>query len=476
MHEPVPAASPAPAVETTGFWRAVRDSMRGVERDYTQGKISSAILLLAIPMVLEMIMESLFAVCDIFFVARLGPDAVAAVGLTESVLTLVVGVSIGLSMATTAMVARRVGEGDLDGAAVAAVQAIGLGVLVAVPVAVAGVIWAPDLLRLMGGSGSVIEMGAGYTAILLGGSVTLILLYLINAIFRGAGDPAIAMRCLTFANLINILLGPCFIFGLGPFPEMGVAGAAVATTIGRGSGVVYQLVSLARHDGRIKIRRRHLRLAGDIMLRLARVSGPGVLQFLIATASWLALVRIIALFGSAALAGYTIAIRIIIFVIMPSWGLSNAAATLVGQNLGAGHPDRAERSVWQTGLYNMAFLGVVTVVLVVWAEPILRLFTQEPEVVRFGADCLRIVSYGLVFYAWGMVMVQAFNGAGDTTTPTVINFFCYWAFQIPLAWALARPLGFATPGVFWAIAIAESTLAVVGMLVFRRGNWKLRTI
>jgi putative MATE family efflux protein len=459
-----------------GFWSAIRDSLRGVEQDYTRLSIGRAILLLSIPMVLEMVMESLFAVVDIFWVSRLGPDAVAAVGLTESFLTLVVAVCIGLSMATTAMVARRVGEGDLDGAANAAVQAIGLAVLTAVPVGLAGIALAPRLLRLMGASPAVVAGGHGYTAVLLGGCGTMILLYLINAVFRGAGDPAISMRCLWLANILNMALGPFFIFGWGPFPRMGVAGAAVATTIGRGCGVLYQLHALRRHQGRVEIRRRHLRLQTDVMARLLRISGPGIFQFLIATASWLALVRIISLFGSDALAGYTIAIRVLIFAIMPSWGMCNAAATLVGQNLGAGQPERAERSVWQTGLYNMAFMALVTVFFLVWGEAVVGFFTQDPAVLGYAVQCMRIVSYGYIFYAWGMVMVQAFNGAGDTWTPTVINLLCYWALQIPLAWALARPLGFGISGVFWAIFTAESILAVSGMLVFRRGRWKTRRV
>lgn len=478
-HEPLPAeARPAPpSSEPAGLWRSILDALRGVQQDYTQGSIGRAITLLAIPMILEMSMESLFAVVDIFFVSKLGADAAAAVGLTESLLTLVYGLAIGLSMATTAMVARRVGEKDLEGARTAAVQAIILSLVLIAPISIAGAVWAPDLLRLMGAPESVVATGAGYTAVMFGGSASIFLLFLINAIFRGAGDPVVSMRSLWLANLLNIVLGPCFIFGWGPFPALGVLGAAVATTIGRSSGVLYQIWSLRRGSSRIVLGLGDLRrLEGGLILHLLRVATPAMFQFLIATASWLGLVRIIASFGSSALAGYTIAIRVVIFAILPSWGLSNAAATLVGQNLGAGRPDRAERSVWQTGLYNMVFLGMVGAVFLVFAETVLRLFTSDPEVLRSGVACLRLVSCGFPFYAWGMVMVQAFNGAGDTWTPTWINLGCYWLFQIPLAWALAHPFGFESTGVFVAIAIAESTLAVVGMVAFRRGRWKERRI
>ena len=471
MHDPASSAS-LPAAEPTGLWSAVRDSLRGVQQDYTRIPIGRAIVLLSIPMVLEMVMESLFAVVDIFWVSRLGADAVATVGLTESVLMLVSGVAIGLSMAVTAMVSRRVGEGDLEGAADTAVQTIGVGVLVSIPVAVVGIVWGRDLLRLMGASESVVAAGWGYTAVILGGSATLLLLYLINAVFRGAGDPAISMRTLWLANAINIVLGPFFIFGLGPFPKLGVMGAAVATTIGRGCGVLYQISALMRKRSRVVIRRSQLRLQPEVMTRLLRISGPGIFQLLIATASWLVLVRIISLFGSDAVAGYTVSLRILVFVILPSWGLCNAAATLVGQNLGAGRPDRAERSVWMTGLYNMAFMSVVTVFFLIWGETVIRFFTSDPAVLRYGIECTRIISYGYIAYAWGMVMVQAFNGAGDTWTPTVINLFCYWVFQIPLAWVLARPLGWEASGVFWAIFCAESLMTAIALLAFRRGRWK----
>lgn len=466
-HEPLPPA---------GLWRSVLDALRGVQQDYTQGSIGRAILLLSIPMILEMSMESLFAVVDIYFVSRLGADAAAAVGLTESMLTLLYSLAIGLSLATTAMVARRVGEKDVAGARVAAVQAIALGIFLTVPIALAGTLEAPRLLRWMGAPEPVVASGSGYTALMFGGSITIFLLFLINAIFRGAGDPVVAMRSLWLANLLNIVLCPCFIFGWGPFPALGVLGAAVATTIGRGTGVLYQIAALRRGDSRIVLGLEDLRIVREVIARLARVAAPAIFQFLIATASWLGLVRIIADFGSSALAGYTIALRVIMFTILPSWGMCNAAATLVGQNLGAGRPDRSERSVWRTGLFNMLFLGGVGAAFLLFAEPVIGIFTSDPEVRRYGVSCLRMVSYGYPFYAWGMVMVQAFNGAGDTWTPTWINLCCYWLFQIPLAWALAHPFGLEARGVFIAIAAAESLLAVAGMLAFRRGRWKERRI
>jgi putative MATE family efflux protein len=374
------------------------------------------------------------------------------------------------------MVARRVGEGDHDGAAVAAVQAIALGVVVSVPVAALGLVSADRLLVLMGAPKAVAALGHRYTAVMLGGSVTIFLLFLINAIFRGAGDPSLAMRSLWLANAINIVLNPCLIFGLGPFPELGVVGSAVGTTIGRGVGVCYQLRALRRSAGHLVVERRHLRLDPPVMLRLLRVSLGGIGQFLIATGSWLGLVRLMTPFGSAALAGYTIAVRIIVVAMLPAWGMSNAAATLVGQNLGAGKPDRAERAVWLAGFCNMVFLVGVAAVFILFAEPLVGLFTRDPAAAALGANCLRVVSYGYAFYAWGMVIVQAFNGAGDTTTPTWVNLFCYWLFQVPLAWTLAHGLGLGPRGVFAAITIAESVLAVVGVLLFRRGTWKTRQV
>jgi putative MATE family efflux protein len=457
-------------------WSFIRESVLGTEQDFTEGSIGRAITLLAIPMVLEMVMESLFGIVNVFYVARLGADATAAVGITESLLTLIFGVAIGLSMATTATVARRIGEKDNIGASIAAVQSIYIGIIVSIPIGILGIVYSPKLLSLMGASESVIQTGSTYSSIILGSNIVIMLLFLINAIFRGAGDAAIAMRALWLANIVNIILDPCFIFGLGPFPELGVTGSAIATTIGRGIGVVYQVVMLMRGRSRVHIGLEQMRLDINVMLRLLKISIGGIFQFLIATASWVALVRIVAYFGSAALAGYTIALRIIVFAILPSWGMSNAAATLVGQNLGAGKPERAERSVWLTGFSNMIFLGIVAIIFIIFAEELIGIFTTDPAVVPYGVDCLRFISYGYIFYAYGMVMVQAFNGAGDTFTPTVINLFCYWLFQIPLAYALALPFGLGTRGIFLAITIAESMIAVVGILAFRRGKWKERKV
>jgi putative MATE family efflux protein len=454
----------------------LREAVLGTHQDFTQGSIGRAIMLLAIPMVLEMMMESLFGIVNVFWVAHLGAEAVAAVGITESLLTLVFAVAMGLSMATTAMVARRIGEKDHAGASVAAVQAIAMGIIVSIVLGVVGIFLAPSLLRLMGATQGIIEAGSGYSRVILGGNVAILLLFLNNAIFRGAGDAAIAMRALWFANIVNIVLDPCLIFGLGPFPRLGVTGSGIATTIGRGLGVIFQLYILFGNKGRVQVRRDQLQLDVKVMLRLLRISLGGMLQFLVATASWLGLIRIVAFFGESALAGYTIAIRIVIFAILPSWGMSNAAATLVGQNLGAGKPDRAERSVWVTGFSNMVFLSLVTVVFMIFADDLIGIFTNEPAVLTYGTDALRFISAGYVFYAYGMVMVASFNGAGDTTTPTLINIFCYWLLQIPLAYAMARPFGMGARGVFLAITIAESILAVVGILVFRLGSWKNRKI
>ncbi len=461
---------------THGFWDTVREALRGSHHDYTAGPIGRAIILLAIPMVMEMVMESVFAVVDVFWVAHLGPNAVATVGLTESMLALVYTAAMGLSIGVMAMVARRIGEKNPAGAAEAATQGIALGVIVAAVFGVLGAIFAPRLLGVMGAPPEVIAIGSGYTRVMLGGNMVIVLLFLINATFRGAGDAAIAMRVLWLANWINIVLGPCLIFGLGPFPELGVKGAAIATTIGRGAGVLYQLYRLMRRDGRIVIHRDQLRLRPAVMRTLLRLSGSGTFQVLVGTASWIGLMRIVSTFGAQAVAGYTIGIRILIFALLPSWGLANAAATMVGQGLGAGKPERAERAVWIAGIYNMVFLGMVGLVFVLLADPIVRLFTTDPGVAPVAAACLRIVSYGYVFYAWGMVLTQSFNGAGDTWTPTWLNLFCFWFWEIPVAYALAVHFGLGPQGVFVAITIAFSTLAVVSAILFRRGRWKLRSV
>jgi len=427
-------------------------------------------------MILERVMESLFAVADIFFVSRISVHAVPTVGLTESILTLVYSTAIGMSMATTAMVARRIGEKKPGKAADAAFQSILLATALSLVISIAGAWFATDILALMGGSKTLIESGAGYTRIMFGGNITIMLLFLLNAVFRGAGDASIAMRTLWLANGLNIILDPCLIFGWGPFPEMGVTGAAVATNLGRGVGILYQLYHLFSGQSLVKMGLKSFTIIPGILRKLVNVSAGGAGQFLIGSASWVFLVRIISMFGSDAVAGYTIAFRIIIFTILPSWGMANAAATLVGQSLGAQDPDRAERSVWKCGFYNMVFLGVIALVFGLAAEWMVSIFTQIPEVIRYGALGLRIICFGYVFFAYGMVVIQAFNGAGDTRTPTIINFFCYWLFQIPLAYLVGVSFGFGPTGVYLAIAIAESLIAVIGIWVFRQGKWKMTRI
>jgi len=457
-------------------WGTLGDAMSGRAYEYTSGSIGRAVVLLAIPMVLEMGMESLFVVVDIFFVAKLGADAVTAVGLTEAVLTLLYAIAIGLSTGATALVARRIGERNVEAARIVAVQAIWVAVGLALVTAAIGILYAEEVLELMGASPEVVAGGVGYTVVMLGGSVTILLIFMLNAVFRGAGDAVIAMRVLWLANGINIVLDPLLIFGVGPFPELGVMGAAVATMTGRGVGVLYQLYCLSRTESRIRLKLTDLGLRAQVMLRLLRVSLPGAFQYTIAMSSYIFLMRVISAYGSAAVAGFTIGIRIFAFTFLPAWGFSNAAATLVGQNLGAGEPERAERSVWITAKYNAAFLVMVALVFIFVPEPIVRFFTSDPVVVAYGVDCLRYVSYGYGFYAVGLVVTQAFNGAGDTDTPTYINLFCFWLLQIPLAYVLAQELAWGPQGVFITIAVCDSILAVIAVWLFRQGRWKLKVV
>ena len=450
----------------------VRQSLSDNEVDYTRGAVGTALGLLAIPMMLEMAMESIFAVVDIAFVSRLGTDAVAAVGITEALITLLYAIAMGLGMAVTAMVSRRIGAQDRDGAAHVTGQAIWIGGFISVVIGVFGYIYARDLLVLMGASDGVIEQGTGFTAVLLAGSASITYLFLFNAAFRGAGDAAVALRSLWLANGINIILDPCLIFGLGPFPEMGVTGAAVATTIGRGVGVLYQVYYLFGSRGRLAFHFRHLKIVSHLIKRMLVISLGGVGQFLITTASWVVLMRIVALYGSGPIAAYTIALRMIEFVILPAWGLGNAAATLVGQNLGADLPERAEQSAWQAAKYNTIFMAVIGVVVVLFAPQITGLFTTDPEVLKYGISCLRIMGIGFPMYAVGMVMIQALNGAGDTATPSALNLFAFWLVQIPLAWWLASSFGLGPDGVFIAIVVSESLLSVLSIIVFRSGRWK----
>ena len=476
-HVPVAEADAASLSPDDGSaWSAIREALRGSHRSYTEGSIGRSILLLSVPMVLEMAMESIFAVVDVFFVSRLGADAVATVGLTESLLIMIYTLAMGLGIGASAMVARRIGEQDRESAAVAAMQALWLGVLVAIALGLGGAVFAPQLLRLMGAEAGVLATGTTFTRVMLGGNISVVMLFLINAIFRGAGDAAIAMRTLWLANAINIVLGPCLIFGVGPFPELGVTGAAIATTTGRSTGVLYALSRLLRPGGRVHLERRHLPVHPTVMWRLVRLSAAGTFQIFIGGASWILLIRILSGFGSTVLAGYTIAMRVVIFALLPSWGMSNAAATMVGQALGAAKPDRAEKAVWIASGYNALFLGAVGLTFVLLTRQIVGIFTTDPAVAQYAIDCLRIVASGFLFYAVGMVITQSFNGAGDTWTPTLINLGCFWLFEIPLAWLLSIHLGMGPHGVFLAIAIAYATLAGVSVWLFRRGTWKTKVV
>ncbi len=458
-------------------WRRVlRQAINGEEQDFTTGSIDRAIVLLSIPMILEMAMESLFAVVDAFFVARVGNEAVATVGLTESVLTLIYSIAIGLSAAATAVVARRVGEGNRRAAAVAGAQTILIALVLSLLIAVPGFFYAKDILLLMAKDGRVAATGEHFTRLLLTANLPILLLWMLNGIFRGAGDAATAMRALWIANGVNLLLDPLLIFGIGPFPELGVLGAGVATTIGRSTGVIYQLWQLFGVGRILRLHLRFLRPRWEIIRRLLAIASGSTGQYLIASASWIFLIYILGQISTQVTAGYTIAIRIIIFTILPSWGMSNAAATLVGQNLGAGHPDRAEKSAWRAGFFNMIFMASVGIIYLSGAPFFIGLFTQDPETLQAGSMALRIISAGYVFYGYGMILSQAINGAGDTRTPTLINFVCCWLIEMPLAWWLALRLGWGQAGVYYTIVIAESVLALLAIWVFRRGKWKTVTV
>jgi len=462
----------APAPRDGGLWGLVRQALAGTRHDFTTLPVRRAILLLAIPMVAEMLMESLFSLADIFWVSKLGASATATVVLTESMLVIVYSFAMGLSIGGAAIVARRTGAQDPDGAARAVVQAIALGVGLAAVVGLVGAFAGHRLLAAMGASPEVVAMGGLFPRVMLGGSATVILLFMINAAFRGAGGPAIAMRTLWLANGINIVLGPMLVFGVGPFPALGVTGAAIATTIGRGVGVLYQLGALGAGRGHLAIRREHLRIDRAVQAAILRLSGTGILQILIATTSWVGLTVVVTGFGSLAVAGYGIATRIVMFALMPSFGMANAAATLVGQNLGAGHPDRAEQAVWRASFYNLILLGSGGLLLIVFGEVIVRAFNTDPVIVGYGTTALRTISAGFLFYAFGMVVTQSFNGAGDTRTPTLINLGCFWLLELPVAWLLARPLGLGPRGVFIAVLVGFSTMAIVSSVLFRRGAWK----
>ena len=467
---------PSVSDERSAFRRVqsfLSEALKDNDEDFTTGPVGRALGLLAIPMMLEMAMESIFAVVDIAFVSRLGTDAVAAVGIAEALITVLYAIAIGLGMGLTAMVSRRIGAKDPHGAAQVTGQAIWVGVFLSIGIGIFGVMFARDLLVIMGASDGVIEQGTGFTAVLLGGSFSIIYLFLLNAAFRGAGDAAVALRSLWLANGINIVLDPCFIFGLGPFPEMGVTGAAVATTIGRGIGVAYQLWYLMNGRGRIAFAVQHLRFVPSLAWRLLRISLGGIGQFLIATSSWIGVMRIVAMFGSPAIAAYTIALRMMEFVFLPAWGLGNAAATLVGQNLGAGQPDRAEESTWKAARYNAAFMAFAGIFLLLFAQTITGWFTDAPDVLHIGTRCLQILGIGFPMYAVGMVIVQAMNGAGDTETPMTLNVICFWLVQIPLAFLLATKTSLEPHGAFIAIVVSESLLTVLSVIVFRRGGWKI---
>lgn len=454
------------------FIQYFKIAVTGKQQEFTSGSIRRAVFMLAVPMILEMLMESIFALVDIMYVSQISVNAVATIGLTESVIVLIYAVAIGLSIAATAIVARRIGQKDLKGASNAAVQVIFLGVFVAAIVSVIGIIYPKELLGLMGAEPDLIEEGYGYTKVLLGGNITIMLLFLINAIFRGTGEASISMRVLILSNGLNIILDPMFIFGFGPIPAFGVEGAAIATTIGRGTAVLFQLAILFYGYSKIKIGIKDIVIRVGVMLNLIKVSLGGIGQFLIGTTSWVFLMRIISEFGSEVLAGYTIAIRVMLFSLMPAWGMSSAAASLVGQNLGAKKPERAEQSVWITSKYCSIFMGTVSVLYLVFAPQIIELFNETPDVVKYGSLCLRIMTAPFIFYGFGMIAINAFNGAGDTKTPTYINFVCFWLLQLPFAYIVAITLDYGPVGVFWSVALGEVSMAIIAVIWFKKGHWK----
>jgi len=458
------------------IWRTLGEAIRGVPRDYTEGSISKAVILLGIPMVVEMAMESVFAVTDIFFVGRLGPNAIATIGLTESLLTIVYTVAFGLSIGAMATVSRRIGEHDPEGASMTAAQILILGVCVSALMGAVGVSLAGPLLALMGGSPELVAYAVPYMRVMFSGNAVILLLFLGNAIFRGAGDGTIAMRALALSNLLNLILAPCFVFGLMHFPKLGVTGAACATTLARGIGALYSLSHLFRGQGRVKAHARHWTLQPVIMWKIIKLSASGTFQIFISTASWIGMVRVVSSFGSAAVAGYTIGIRVMLFALFPAFGLSNAAATMVGQSLGAKKPDRAEKAVWLAGLYNLAFLGVMGLIFMVFAPVIIGWFTTDSVVYSYAVACLRTVTSGFLFYAFGMVLTQSFNGAGDTWTPTYINFFVFWVFEIPVAYLFSTVLKMGPQGAFLAVTLSFSALAVVSAIIFRQGHWKTQRL
>ena len=456
------------------FWQEMIAVLRGRMRDYTRGNIFRAILLLAIPMVLEMLMQSIFELVDAYFVGKLGAAALNAVGAGASLIVIVLAIAFGMTMGVTAMVARRIGEKDPDGAGNVAFQAIMAAIGISVPIALVGIFLAPQLLRAIATPEPVVAIGSTYCAILFGSNTAIVLLFVINAVFRGAGDAVLALKALALANLLNIILDPILIFGFGPIPALGLTGAAIATTIGRSIGVAYQISLLVRRKTRVRIRRPQLDFS--VMARFLQLSAPAVFQMFIATACYLLLFVLVNGFGENTAAAYTVSVRIIVFALFPAWGMGNAAATLVGQNLGARQPDRAARSVWITCFINSGFLGMVALGMHAFAQPLMEIFTQVPEVVAIGKDCIRIISYTYVLFAFGMVTTQAFNGAGDTWTPTWVSFGCYWCLQLPLAWMLAYPGNWGANGIFASVAIAQAILAIIGIILFRLGRWKHKVV